>query len=117
MPGDEINNHFESKAVGAFDFYQQEINGKKFLIHCHKEEMYVCKIMSTHGQMVQTDMEAWRKELDGQWSSFKYTEPVTNHNRAKQWVEDVNNRRHSPLVCRIFGQLSGGHTINVLLCA
>eukprot|EP00804_Cyclotella_cryptica_P026432 CCRYP_008103-RA/>CCRYP_008103-RA protein AED:0.33 eAED:0.33 QI:0/0/0/1/0/0/2/0/223 len=49
--GDDINNHFEPKAVSEFDCYQQEIDGKKFLIHCHKEEKYVCKIMSTHGWM------------------------------------------------------------------
>jgi hypothetical protein len=26
--------------------------GKKFMVHCHKEDKYVQKVMSTHGLMV-----------------------------------------------------------------
>ena len=29
--------------------------------------------------------------------SFKYTEPISRHNNAKHWVDDVNNRRHAPI--------------------
>jgi hypothetical protein len=96
VPGNDINNHFQSKELGSYDCFVQEKEGKNFLIHCHKEDKYVCKIMSTHGRMEETDREAWRLGKDG-WSSFKYTEAITNHNIAKHWVDDVNNRRHAPI--------------------
>jgi hypothetical protein len=52
--------------------------------------------MSAHAHAQETDREAWRLGKEG-WSSFKYTEAVTNHNIAKHWVDDVNNRRHAPI--------------------
>eukprot|EP01082_Thalassiosira_pseudonana_P010906 g9889.t1 g9889 contig4:805493-806287(-) len=96
VPGDEINKHFEGKQIGEFECFVQEKEGKQFLIHCHKEDKYVCKVMLTHGRMEETDRVAWRLGKDG-WSSFKYTEAFTNHCIAKHWVDDVNNRRHSPI--------------------
>ncbi|KAL3773990.1 hypothetical protein ACHAWO_004625 [Cyclotella atomus] len=72
------------------------IDGKQFLIHCHKEEKYVCKVMSSHALTEDTSKEAWRK-VNGEWESFKYTEAITNHNKSKHWVDDVNNRRHAPI--------------------
>jgi hypothetical protein len=39
-------------AVGEFDCYVQDMAGKKFMVHCHKEDKYVQKVMSTHGLMV-----------------------------------------------------------------
>jgi hypothetical protein len=44
VPGDEIN-HFEGKQIGDFECFVQENDGKQFLIHCHKEDEYVCKVM------------------------------------------------------------------------
>eukprot|EP01082_Thalassiosira_pseudonana_P012536 g11206.t1 g11206 contig5:368760-369554(-) len=95
VPGDEIN-HFEGKQIGDFECFVQENDGKQFLIHCHKEDEYVCKVMLTHGRMEEIDREAWRMGKDG-WSSFKYTEAIANHCIAKHWVNDVNNRRHAPI--------------------
>eukprot|EP00804_Cyclotella_cryptica_P008982 CCRYP_003105-RA/>CCRYP_003105-RA protein AED:0.31 eAED:0.24 QI:0/0/0/1/0/0/2/0/230 len=51
MPADDINIHFESKIVCEFDSYQQKSDGEKFLIHCHKEDKYVCKIMSGENEI------------------------------------------------------------------
>jgi hypothetical protein len=96
VPGDEIIKHFEGKQIGEFECFVQEKEGKQFLIQCHKEDKYVCKVMSTHGSMEETDRVAWRIGKDG-WSSFKYTEAFTNHCIAKHWVDDVNNRRHAPI--------------------
>ena len=31
------------------------------------------------------------------WKTFKYAEPLSRLNRAKHWVDDVNNRRHAPI--------------------
>ena len=47
VPGDDINNYFQSKKVGEFDCLQHEMKCKQFLIHCHKEDKYVCKFMGT----------------------------------------------------------------------
>jgi hypothetical protein len=98
VPGDEINNHYyEGKQIGDFECFVQEKDGKQFLGHCHKEDKYVCKVMLTHGRMVETDREAWRVGKDC-WSGFKYTEAIiTNHCIAKHWGGDVNNRRHAPI--------------------
>ncbi|KAL7512283.1 hypothetical protein ACHAXN_012747 [Cyclotella atomus] len=78
--------------------YLQVIEGKKFLIHCHREDKYVQKIMSKHGMTVEVEVaEAWRRDKDGQWAKFNYTEPIANHVTSKHWVDDVNNRRHAPI--------------------
>ncbi len=31
------------------------------------------------------------------WKSFKYTEPLSCHNRVKHWVDDINNCPHNPI--------------------
>jgi hypothetical protein len=51
----------------------------------------VSKIMLTHG-MIKTvqDPPTYRK-VNGQWKSFKYTEPFLHYCKAKHWVDDVNN--------------------------
>jgi hypothetical protein len=53
--------------------------------------------MSIHG-MVKTvqDHPTYRK-VDGQWKSFKYTEPFSCYYKAKHWVDDVNNCHHDPI--------------------
>jgi hypothetical protein len=53
VPGDHIDEHFKDKKVGGFDCYVQEMEGTKFLVHCHKEDGYIQKVMSTHGLMVE----------------------------------------------------------------
>ncbi len=35
--------------------------------------------------------------MDGKWKSFKYSEPFSRHNCAKDWVDDINNCRHDPI--------------------
>eukprot|EP00956_Cyclotella_meneghiniana_P024387 scaffold48896_cov69-Cyclotella_meneghiniana.AAC.2 len=97
VPGDAIDAHFANKKVGEFDCYMQDMEGKSFKVHCHKEDGYVQKIMSTHGLMVETSREAWRMDKDRQWGKFQLTEPIANHNQSKHWVDDVNNRRHAPI--------------------
>ena len=96
VPGDDIDLYFATKELGDADCYVQELDGKKFLIHCHKEDPYVCKVMSTHGLTEHTTKETWRK-VGSEWRSFTYTEAITNHNNSKHWVDDVNNRRHAPI--------------------
>jgi hypothetical protein len=68
-----------------------------FFINCCRESKYFSKIMSTHG-MLETvqDHPTWRK-IDGQWKSFKYTEPFSRYSKAKHGVDNVTNRCHDPI--------------------
>ena len=49
VPGDAINTHFANKELGSAKSFRQFFDGNPFLVHCHKEDRYVTKIMSTHG--------------------------------------------------------------------
>ena len=75
----------------------QTIKNNKFLIHCHKDDKYVCKIMNTHGLMTTVENHTTYRYVGGEWKSFKYCEPMSHHNHAKHWVDDINNRRHDPI--------------------
>ncbi len=55
VPGDYFDECFKQKELGEHDCYVQEIDGVPFLVHCHKEDKYVCKVMSTHGLMVEAN--------------------------------------------------------------
>ena len=35
--------------------------------------------------------------MNGQATTFNYTEPISRHNTAKHFVDDVNNRQHDPI--------------------
>ena len=75
----------------------QVINGMRFFIHCTQDDEYVTKVMTTHGILDEIqDHLRWRL-MNGVWKSFKYTEPLSRHNRAKHWVDDINNRCHDPI--------------------
>ena len=38
-----------------------------------------------------------RRVVNGQVKTFRYVEPISRHNLAKHFVDDVNNRRHDPI--------------------
>ena len=38
-----------------------------------------------------------RQSNDGIYVQFKYPQPISCHNRSKNWVDDENNRRHDPI--------------------
>ena len=97
VPGDQIDEHFNNKALGYSETLKQVADGKQFLIHCTKEEKYVTKLMSTHGLINEVPDHTTYRYVNGEWVSFKYTEPISRHNNAKHWVDDVNNRRHAPI--------------------
>ena len=103
VPGKQIDDDFKDKEVGATETLVQEMDdghgGKvKFLIHCQKDVNYVTKIMSTHGVLTEvSNHETSRALADGSRKKFKYPEPISRHNYAKHWVDDVNSRRHDPI--------------------
>ena len=97
VPGDQIDAHMMTKGLGETETFVQSIEGVRFLVHCTRDSQYVTKIMSTHGLLEEIqDHPTWRL-VDGEWKTFKYAEPLSRHNRAKHWVDDVNNRRHAPI--------------------
>jgi hypothetical protein len=53
--------------------------------------------MSMHGMLEMREDHPMYQKVDGQWKSFKYTEPFSCYSKAKHWVDDVNNRRHDPI--------------------
>ena len=97
MPGRQIDEYFNDKPIGFSETLKQEIDGKQFLIHCTKEDKYVTKLMSTHGLMNEVPTHKTYRCINGEWISFNYTENISRHNKAKHWVDDVNNQRHAPI--------------------
>jgi len=97
VPGVQMEMEFFDKELGSGKTFVQTIENQKFLVHCHKDDRYVCKIMSTHGLMLPVDDHITHRYVNGEWKSFKYCEPMSRHNRSKHWVDDVNNRRHDPI--------------------
>ena len=49
VPGDAIDSYFANKELGSAKTFRQFIDGKPFLVHCHKDDKYVTKMISTHG--------------------------------------------------------------------
>ncbi len=66
-------------------------------IHCMKEEKYVMNLMSTFGMVDEVLTHKTRCATAGGTVEFCYPEPVSLHNKTKQWVDDHNQRRHAPI--------------------
>ena len=97
VPGDQIDEYFMAEPLGKAMTLKQIVDGTQFMVHCHKDDRYVTKIMSTHGLINEVAGHTTYRQIRGEWKSFNYTEPISRHNRAKHWVDDVNNRRHDPI--------------------
>ena len=63
-------------------------------MHFHKENRCVTKIMSTHGLINEISTHVTYRRVAGEWKTFSYTDPISHHNHSKNWVDDVNARRH-----------------------
>ena len=97
VPGDQIDTYFKDKPLGYTETLKQDCDGVSFLIHCTKEEKYVTKLMTTHSLVNEVSNHRAYWLVNGEWQSFLYTEPISRHNHAKHWVDDINNRRHHPI--------------------
>ncbi|KAL7475080.1 hypothetical protein ACHAW6_001012 [Cyclotella cf. meneghiniana] len=51
VQGSVLELEFLDSKLGVAKTYVQTIENTKFLVHCHKDDRYVSKIMSTHGLM------------------------------------------------------------------
>ena len=97
VPGDAINEHFATKEIGASETWKTEYEGKTMMIHCMKEEKYVAKFMATFGTLDEVAAhKTFRRTAAGDFH-FSYPEPFSWHSKAKHWVDDHNQRRHSPI--------------------
>jgi hypothetical protein len=96
VPGDFINQYMMAKPFGTTETFVQELGGLHFFVHCTHDADYVTKIMSTHKVLQETQDHLTWCFVDGEWKTFKYAAPFSCHNRAKHWVDDVNNCRHDP---------------------
>ena len=97
VPGQMIEEALKDKDLGHATTFKQSIDGKDFFVHCQKDDCYITKIMSTHGLVMEVEDHLTYRNINGEWTSFKYAEPMSRHNRSKHWVDDVNNRRHDPI--------------------
>ncbi|KAL7476744.1 hypothetical protein ACHAW6_010080 [Cyclotella cf. meneghiniana] len=55
------------------------------------------QIISVHGLMTPIEDHATYWYVKGEWKSFKYCKPMSHHNHAKHWVDNVDNPRHNPI--------------------
>ena len=46
VPGDAIDSYFANKELGSDKTFRHAFDGKPFLVHCHKDDRYVTKLMS-----------------------------------------------------------------------
>jgi hypothetical protein len=83
VPGDYIDEYMSSKPLGHAESFVQNIEGKRFFIHCTKDRDYVTKMMSSHGVLDEIQDHVTYQHIDGKWQSFKYAEYLSRHNRAK----------------------------------
>jgi hypothetical protein len=94
VPGDFINQYMMAKPFGTTETFVQELGGLHFFVHCTCDADYVTKIMSTHGVLEEIqDHPTWRL-LTGNGRRLSTQNPFSRHNRAKHWVDDVNNHQH-----------------------
>ena len=91
VPGSVLELEFLDSELGVAKTYVQTIEDTKFLIHCHKDDRYVCKIMSTHGLMTPVEDHTTYRYIRGEQKSFTYCKLMSCHNHAKHWVDDVKN--------------------------
>ena len=97
VPGDAIYSYLANKKLDSAKTFRQVINGNPFLVHFHKDDRYVKKMMSTHGLINEIPSHKTYRIVSGEWKIFNYTEPISYHNHSKHWVDDVNSIRHDPI--------------------
>ena len=97
VPGDMIDEYFADKEIGHCETLELEYEGKTMFIHCMKEEKWIGKFMSTFGTLDEvTEHKGFRRTASGD-VHFRYREPFSWHNKAKHWIDDHNQQRHSPI--------------------
>ena len=85
VPGYSNDENFCEKDIESRELLKQTIIN--FFVHCQKEEMYVAKIMSTHGTVNEVDFS------DGRGKHIISLRPK----QSKAYVNNHNNRKQDPI--------------------
>ncbi len=98
-------NTFTNKQIYYCEILEQVVNGVKFF-QCQKEKNYVIKITSCYGVLNWMDNHEIKKyvtNMDDSYSPirFKYSELISHHNQAKNWVDDTNNQSLDPIALSV----------------
>ena len=64
VPGGAIDSYFANNLLGRAKTFRQVINENTFLFHCHKDDRYVTKLMSTHGLILSMKFPSTRRTGD-----------------------------------------------------
>ena len=97
VPGDSLDSYMRRKEFGETMTYVQHVDNTCFLIHCFKDWDYVMKMMSSHGLLDENPDHKTYRLVGGVWKSFHYAKPFSRHNRAKHWVDDINQNCHGDI--------------------
>ena len=88
----------EGNPLGFVKTLSQDMDGFPFNIYCTRYDRFVTKLKSTHRLLNEVPDHSTYRQKDGEWVTFKYAEYLSCHNNSNHWVNDVNNRRHDPIV-------------------
>ena len=114
VPGDAIDSYFANKELGSAKTFRQIFDGKPFLVHFHKDNRYVTKLMSTHGIINKIPTHKTLSRVAGEWKTFNYTDPISCHNHSKiGWMMSMPEVMIL-LVWRMFGIPNGSLAVNSL---
>ena len=64
-PGAQIYSYMESKPLGFVKTLRQDMEGVSFKIHCTRDDMFVTKLMSTHGLINKVPDRSTYHQKDG----------------------------------------------------
>ena len=89
----------QSKNVGDTAAIKGNLDDTNYYLFAMKEPDFVMKMMSTYGALSAYENEPDSKRTfiqDGikTTTTFKYTEPYSNHYRFRHSIDDHNNLRH-----------------------
>ena len=100
VPGKAMDKRMESKNIGEVDCIQGKLDNTDYNLFMMKEPDFTMKMMATYGALNpysdERDSKRYTKDSDGNSTitTFKYTEPYSNHYRFRHCVNNHNNLRH-----------------------
>ncbi len=78
--------------MGLVEIHKQGIDGNDISLHWQKDEMYLTKIFTTYGVIKEEEGHMTYCNTDGEYETFNYIEPMSQHNHSKHRVDKVNIR-------------------------
>ena len=94
--GEEIENHFKAKEIGAVDCLRGELKNEPFNVFVMKEPEYTMKLMATYGSLTYYPEEKIQnRHVADNKHQFRYAKPFSDHFKYRHLVDDHNNLRHS----------------------